>query len=147
MKCEVRIFFMLNASKWMVFPLLVEKQQVKMYLAWNQVDGHLFCLLQKFYIILPLLLLKSEFPTYLGYEGRRCPAYFCLQDISRYNITSLVAKLWKITIYLILPNKLHAVWDVPEPNRPIVQILRCTSTISHNEPFCNRPVHMRTHFC
>ena len=32
-------------------------------------------------------------------------------------------------------------------NRPLVQISRCTSTISHNAPFCNRSVHMCAHFC
>ena len=31
-------------------------------------------------------------------------------------------------------------------NRPFAQIPQCTSSISHNAPFCNRNVHMCAHF-
>ena len=44
---------------------------------------------------------------------------------------------------------LEAVWYVQLllTNRPISQIPQCTSSISHNAPFCNRNVHMCAHFC
>ena len=31
--------------------------------------------------------------------------------------------------------------------RPVAQIPQCTSSISHNAPFCNRNVYMCAHFC
>ena len=35
----------------------------------------------------------------------------------------------------------------PWSNRPVAQIPKYTSPISHNAPFCNRNVHMCAHFC
>ena len=35
----------------------------------------------------------------------------------------------------------------PWSNRPVAQIPKCTSPISHNAPFCSRNVHMCAHFC
>ena len=38
-------------------------------------------------------------------------------------------------------------WLPIRDDRPITQILQCTSPISHNAPLCNRNVHMHAHFC